>query len=199
MRLISFTSVAHFGLMVLGIYVGNTVALAGAMVYMVAHGLSIAGMFLIGGFLTERGQSQEIAAYGGMQRVTPLIAGTFLISGLAAIALPGLSGFVPELMVLIGTFRLYQWAAVLCLVGVVAGAVYVLLPYQKIFTGKAPEHRKSIKDLDNRERWGVAAPLIVLMLVIGLHPQPLVEPMTQVAKQVVVTQDVAFQVEGSGK
>ena len=123
MRLISFTSVAHFGLMVLGIYVGNTVALAGAMVYMVAHGLSIAGMFLIGGFLTERGHSQDIEAYGGMQRVTPLIAGTFLISGLAAIALPGLSGFVPELMVLIGTFRLYQWAAVLCLVGVVAGAV----------------------------------------------------------------------------
>ncbi|WP_415934316.1 NADH-quinone oxidoreductase subunit M [Varibaculum cambriense] len=199
MRLISFTSVAHFGLMVLGIYVGNTVALAGAMVYMVAHGLSIAGMFLIGGFLTERGHSQDIEAYGGMQRVTPLIAGTFLISGLAAIALPGLSGFVPELMVLIGTFRLYQWAAVLCLVGVVAGAVYVLLPYQKIFTGKAPEHRKSIKDLDNRERWGVAAPLIVLMLVIGLHPQPLVDPMSQVADQVIVTQDVAFQVEGTGK
>ena len=199
MRLISFTSVAHFGLMVLGIYVGNTVALAGAMVYMVAHGLSIAGMFLIGGFLTERGHSQDIEAYGGMQRVTPLIAGTFLISGLAAIALPGLSGFVPELMVLIGTFRLYQWAAALCLVGVVAGAVYVLLPYQKIFTGKAPEHRKAIKDLDNRERWGVAAPLIVLMLVIGLHPQPLVDLMSQVADQVIVTQDVAFQVEGTGK
>lgn len=199
MRLISFTSVAHFGLMVMAIYVGNTVALAGAMVYMVAHGLSIAGMFLIGGFLTERGQSQEIAAYGGMQRVTPLIAGTFLISGLAAIALPGLSGFVPELMVLIGTFKVYPWASVLCLVGVVAGAVYVLLPYQKIFTGKAPTHRKSISDMNQRERWGVAAPLIVLMLIIGLHPQPLVNPMSQIANQVVITQEASSQVEGSGQ
>ena len=183
----------------MAIYVGNTVALAGAMVYMVAHGLSIAGMFLIGGFLTERGQSQEIAAYGGMQRVTPLIAGTFLISGLAAIALPGLSGFVPELMVLIGTFKVYPWASVLCLVGVVAGAVYVLLPYQKIFTGKAPAHRKSISDMNQRERWGVAAPLIVLMLIIGLHPQPLVNPMSQIADQVVITQDASSQVEGSGQ
>lgn len=199
MRLISFTSVAHFGLMVMAIYVGNTVALAGAMVYMVAHGLSIAGMFLIGGFLTERGHSQEIAAYGGMQRVTPLIAGTFLISGLAAIALPGLSGFVPELMVLIGTFKVYRWASVLCLVGVVAGAVYVLLPYQKIFTGKAPAHRKSISDMNQRERWGVAAPLIVLMLIIGLHPQPLVNPMSQIADQVVITQEASSQVEGSGQ
>lgn len=199
MRLISFTSVAHFGLMILGIYGGNSVAMTGAMVYMVAHGLSITGMFVIGGFLTERGQSQEIESYGGMQQVTPLLAGGFLICGLSAIALPGLSGFVPELMVFLGTFKVATWAAVCCLVGVVAGAVYVLLPYQKIFTGDVAASRRNLKDLNRRERWGVMAPLIVLMLIMGLYPQPLVEPLSQVSdttSQVAVAQVVT---EGTQK
>ncbi|MDK8252289.1 proton-conducting transporter membrane subunit, partial [Enterococcus faecalis] len=112
MRLVSFTSVSHFGFMVLGIYIGSHVALVGAMFYMVAHGVSIAAMFLISGFLTERGGTREIAAYRGMQRVTPVIAGTWLVAGLASVALPGLSGFVPEFMVLLGTWKINPLAAI---------------------------------------------------------------------------------------
>lgn len=207
LRLISFTSVSHFGLMVLGIFSGNTLAMTGALVYMVAHGLSIAGMFLTGGFLVERGNSADLSAYGGMQKVTPLLAGGFFISGLAAIALPGLSGFVPELMVLIGTFKVMKWAAVLSLVGVVFGAVYMLWPYQRIFTGPAPKERQSLPDLSVREAWGVVAPLIALMLIMGLHPQPLIEPLNKVSEtvqKVVVTSVEAklkheISVEGSDK
>lgn len=190
MRLISFTSVAHFGLMIIGIYGGNSLALTGAMVYMVAHGLSITGMFVIGGFLTERAKTQNISHFGGMQQVTPLLAGAFLISGLAAIALPGLSGFVPELMVLMGTFKVATWAAVLSLVGVVAGALYVLLPYQQIFTGDVAKEHSALPDLNRRELWAVVAPLLALMLIFGFYPQPLVEPLSKVSE---TTQKVAVE------
>lgn len=182
MRLVSFTSVSHFGIMVMGIFVGSQMALTGAMVYMVAHGLSIAAMFLIGGFLTRRAGTQQIGAFGGMQRVTPVLAGTFLVSGLAAVALPGLSGFVPELMVLVGTFAVAPVAAGFAVLAVVAAALYVLLPYQRIFTGPVNPERKHLADLGAREKLAVVAPLIVLMLVAGLYPAPLVNTVSPVAE-----------------
>lgn len=199
LRLISFTSVSHFGLMVLAIFSGSTVAMTGAMVYMIAHGLSIAGLFLFGGALVERGGSAKIAEYGGMQQVTPILAAAFLISGLAAIALPGLSGFVPEVMVFMGTFKVAKWAAVCCLVGVVIGAVYVLLPYQRIFTGKVNPKRAQLKDLSLTERWGVFAPLLVVMLVIGLYPAPLVSSLNQVSETLVQSSQSVQTVEGVNK
>lgn len=184
LRLVSFTSVSHFGLMVMAIFSGNTLALTGAMVYMVAHGISIAGLFLSSGFLLERTGSQQIADFGGMQKQTPILAASFFIAGLAAIALPGLSGFVPEFMVFMGTFKTYTAAAVICLLSVVVGAVYILLPYQRIFTGPTPKHLQHIEDLNQRERWAVVAPLIALMLVLGLAPQILVGPLNQVSETV---------------
>lgn len=185
MRLVSFTSVSHFGLMVMGIFIGNSVALTGAMVYMVAHGLSIAGMFLIGGFLTRRGGSQDIDAYGGMQQVTPVLAGTFLVSGLAAIALPGLSGFPAELMVLIGSFKVAWWAGLIGVLAVVFAALYVLWPYQRIFTGRIGEGRAELADMNIREKAAVALPLIALMLVLGFFPKPLVAMVEPVSTGVV--------------
>lgn len=191
LRLVSFTSVSHFGLMVMAIFTGSTLALTGAMVYMVAHGLSIAGLFLSSGFLVERAGTQQIADFGGMQKQTPILAASFFIAGLAAIALPGLSGFVPEFMVFMGTFKTYTAAAVLCLISVVIGAVYILLPYQRMFTGPTPERLQTVKDLGQRERWAVVAPLIVLMLVLGLVPQILVGPLNQVSKTVNTIQTTA--------
>lgn len=190
MRLISFTSVSHFGIMVIGIFVGSQLALTGAMIYMVAHGLSIAGMFLIGGFLTQRGGTQAIDGYGGMRLVTPVLAGTFLVVGLAAIALPGLSGFVPELMVLVGTFSVVPWVAGVAVLAVVAAALYILLPFQKIFTGPTRPEMAHLSDLSAREKLAVVTPLIVLMLVIGLYPGPLVSTLDPVAEQTVLTEVV---------
>lgn len=189
MRLIAFTSVSHFGLMVAGIFVGNKTALTGAMIFMVAHGLSIAGMFLLGGFLTRRAGTQEIGDFGGMQRVTPVLAGTFLFTGLAAIGLPGLSGFVPEYLVLLGSFAAQPWVAVVGVGGVILSALYLLLPYQRIFTGPPRPERSDLTDLDVREKTAIA-PLLVAMLVLGLWVAPLVATLSPVTDTVTEMQGV---------
>lgn len=174
MRLISFTSVSHFGFMVLGIFVGSSLAMTGAMVYMVAHGISIAGLFLISSFLTRRAATQDMASFGGMQRVTPILAGTFLVSGLASVALPGLSGFVPEYMVIMGSLQARPAVAAVSILGVVIAALYLLLPYKQIFTGPVPTGDiGKLPDLDTREK-SVVAPLVAAMLVLGFFPAPVI-------------------------
>ncbi|GAA4418153.1 NADH-quinone oxidoreductase subunit M [Georgenia halophila] len=191
MRLIAFTSVSHFGFIVLGIFIRDQVALTGAMVYMVAHGVSTAALFLVSGFLTRRGGTQEIPAYGGLQKAVPVLAGTFLVSGLASIALPGLSGFVPEYLVLLGTFRVSVVAGVVAVLGVIIAAVYLLLPYQRIFTGPTRDGLADLPDLGLRERW-VMAPLVVAMLALGLYPGPVVDAVTPVADGIAVDQPVSI-------
>ncbi|MEE6282594.1 NADH-quinone oxidoreductase subunit M [Georgenia sunbinii] len=187
MRLIAFTSVSHFGFIVLGIFVREELALTGAMLYMVAHGVSTAALFLITGFLTQRGGSQEIPAYGGMQRVTPVLAGTWLVAGLATIALPGLSGFLPEYLVLLGTFRVNIVAASFAVIAVIIAAIYILLPYQRMFTGAPNPALAKLPDLDARERW-VVAPLVVAMLALGLVPGPVLDVVRPVAEQAAIEQ-----------
>ena len=181
-RLISYTSISHFGFMVLGIFIGSRVAATGAMVYMVAHGLSIAGLYLVTGFLARRTGTVAISELGGMARVTPLVAGTFLVSGLASIALPGLSGFVPEWMVLTGAFSRSVPLGVVAVAGVVIAAVYMLLPYQRVFTGAPAAERVGSPDLDARERL-VLVPVIAAMLALGLVPGVLTDVLDGVAEQ----------------
>ena len=185
-RLISYTSISHFGFMVLGIFIGSPIAASGAMVYMVAHGLSIAGLYLATGFLARRTGTVVISELGGMGRVLPLVAGTFLFSGLASIALPGLSGFVPEWMVLTGTFSRSMALGVVAVLGVIIAAVYVLLPYQRVFTGAPAARRASDADLDGRERL-VLAPVIVAMLALGLVPGVFTDALDGVAEQISTT------------
>lgn len=185
MRLVSYTSVSHFGFMVLGIFIGSSIALTGAMFYMVAHGVSIAAMFLISGFLSERGQTREISAYRGMQRVTPIIAGTWLVAGLASIALPGLSGFVPEFLVLMGTYSVSVPLAATAVLGVVIAALYVLMPYQRIFTGPKRAPMDDLPDMNTREKV-VVTPLIAAMAILGIWSGPLVGALTPVANDAAV-------------
>ena len=111
-RLIAYTSIAHFGFIVLGIFAMTTQGQSGSTLYMVNHGFSTAALFLIAGFLISRRGSRLIADFGGVQRVAPMLAGTFLVAGLSSLALPGLSSFVSEFLVLVGTFTRYQAAAV---------------------------------------------------------------------------------------
>jgi NADH-quinone oxidoreductase subunit M len=184
MRLVAYTSVSHFGFIVLGIFVLTSTAMTGSALYMLAHGLSTAGLFLAGGMLTARGRTQEIGAYGGMQRVTPVLAGFFLVAGLASLALPGLSGFVPEFLVLVGSYARAAAVGVLATAGVIIAALYVLLPYQRIFTGPVQERLHHIPDLGARERW-VLAPLVAAMLALGLYPAPALEVLTPVAQEAV--------------
>ena len=197
-RLISYTSVSHFGFMVLGIFIGNQVAANGAMVYMVAHGLSIAGLYLVTGFMARRTGTVAISELGGIARVMPLVAGTFLVSGLASIALPGLSGFVPEWMVLTGTFSVSLALGGAAVVGVVIAAVYMLLPYQRVFTGAPAPERVGSPDLDGRERL-VVVPIIAAMLALGLAPGVLTSAFDDVARQVALTVTSSSQAEASAR
>ena len=182
MRLVSYTSVSHFGFMVLGIFIGSQIALTGAMVYMVAHGVSIAAMFLLSGWLSRRGGTQDMRQYGGMQRVSPVLAGLWLFSGLASVALPGLSGFVPEYLVLMGTWKVSTLLALFAVLGVVLAALYMLMPYQRVFTGPPREDKKHIADLNGREKT-VMTPLVIAMLVLGIWAAPLVSALAPIADE----------------
>ena len=139
MRLIAYTSISHFGFIVLGIFAMTTVGGAGSALYMVNHGITTAALFLVIGMLIQRRGSKFIPDYGGWQRVTPIIAGVFLLSGMSALALPGLNSFVSEFLVLIGTFQRYPAAAVIATLGIILASLYILLMYQKVFTGPTPD------------------------------------------------------------
>lgn len=195
MRLIAFTSVSHFGFMVLGIFSGSEVAMTGAILYMVAHGVSTAAMFLIAGYLGARSGSQTITDFGGWQRVTPILAGSFLIAGLASLALPGLSGFVPEFLVLTGTFENHKILAGIAVLGVILAALYILLPYQRIFTGPRPEI--TVPDLGVGEKTVVGV-LVAAMLFLGFFPGPALDMIRPISETVssVVTADNAALLEG---
>ena len=180
MRLIAYTSISHFGFIVLGIFAMTTQAQSGATLYMVNHGISTAAIFLIAGFLVSRRGSRQIADYGGVAKVAPVLAGSFLIAGLAALSLPGLSPFISEFLVLVGTFTRYPVAAIAASLALVLAAIYVLWTYQRMMGGSPHPvegpgaARRSIADLGLRERF-VVAPLIALLLVFGFFPQPLLD------------------------
>ena len=176
MRLIAFTSISHFGLIVLGIFALTTVGGAGSTLYMVTHGFSTAGLFLLAGFLVARRGSKRIPDYGGWQRVTPVLAGTFLVAGLSSLALPGLAPFVSEFLVLQGTFMRYEAAAVIATLGIVLAALYILLMYQRTMTGPKPTFAdgESPHDLSVREKV-VVVPIIASFILLGFFPKPVLD------------------------
>ena len=168
MRLISFTSISHFGFIILGIFAMTTQGQSGSTLYMINHGIATAALFLIAGFLASRRGTRRIADYGGVQKLAPVLAGTFLIAGLANLSLPGLAPFVSEFLVLIGTFTRYPVFAVFAALALVLSAVYVLWLYQRMMTG--PVKGAAVADLRPRELTAVV-PLIALLLVLGVYPK----------------------------
>jgi NADH-quinone oxidoreductase subunit M len=171
MRLIAYTSVSHFGFIVLGIFAFTRMSGSGSVLYMVNHGFSTAALFLIAGMLVQRGGSKLIGSYGGWQRVAPVLAGSFLLAGLSGLALPGLGSFVSEFLVMMGTFQRAPVAAAISSLGIILAALYILLMYQRVFTGPRPPGREGMPDLNGREKW-VVGPLIALFLVLGFYPKP---------------------------
>ncbi|HIW68711.1 MAG TPA: NADH-quinone oxidoreductase subunit M [Candidatus Dietzia merdigallinarum] len=171
LRLIAYASISHFGFIVLGIFAGTTQGAAGSTLYMVNHGLATAALFLVTGFLVHRRRTREIGDYGGVQQVAPVLAGVFLIAGLATLSLPGLAPFISEFLVFVGTFGPYPVAAVLGTATFVLAAVYVLWTYQRVFGGPVKEGAAKLPDLSTRERV-VLAPLVVALVVLGFFPQP---------------------------
>ncbi|MGW6833370.1 NADH-quinone oxidoreductase subunit M [Streptomyces sp. NPDC054949] len=173
-RLVAYASISHFGFIVLGIFAMTSQGQSGATLYMVNHGISTAALMLVAGFLISRRGSRLIADYGGVQKVAPVLAGTFLIGGLATLSLPGLAPFVSEFLVLVGTFARYPVVGVIATVGIVLAALYTLVLYQRTMTGPVKEEVRTMPDLRLREVL-VVAPLIVLLIGLGVYPKPLTE------------------------
>ena len=171
MRLISYTSISHFGFIILGIFVMTSQGQSGSTLYMVNHGIATAALFLIAGFLVSRRGTRAIADYGGVQKVAPVLAGTFLIAGLATLSLPGMAPFISEFLVLVGTFTRYPVFAVLAASALVLSAIYVLWMYQRMMTGPVTAGNEGLADLKKRELV-VVAPLIALLLALGVYPKP---------------------------
>ncbi len=187
LRLVAFTSVSHFGFMVLGIFSFTTTSISGSIFYMLAHGFSAAAMFLVVGFLIDRRGSALIADFGGAQKLVPLIAGVFLTSGLATLGLPGLANFAGEYMIMAGAWQRHHVFIAVAVVATVLAAVYIMLAYQRVFTGPPTEQSEKhlSHDLTGRERL-VIAPLIALLLFFGFVPGPTLDVVNSTASEAMV-------------
>ena len=178
-KLIAYSSVAHLGYVVLGLFARTTEGASGAVLQMVNHGISTGALFLLIGYLYDRRHTRDVAAYGGQAKATPLMAILFLIVTLSSVGLPGTNGFVGEFLVLLGTFNSAssagRWWGILASSGVILGAVYMLTLYQKVFLGPMTNPEvKATKDLGARELLTLA-PLIAAIFVLGVFPQPVLD------------------------
>lgn len=176
-RLVAYSSVSHLGFVLLGLFAFTLQAGQGATLQMVNHGLSTGALFLLVGMLYERRHTRAIDDFGGLASVTPLYAGAFLIVALSSLGLPGLNGFAGELLILLGSFEANRLATVLGAGGVVGAALYLLWAYQRTFNGPiTSDDNRVLKDLTIRERV-VIAPLIALIVLIGVWPKPFLDRM----------------------
>ena len=242
-RFVTFTSIAHFGFIAMGVFAFTTQAMSGAVFYMVAHGLATGLLFLVVGMLTSRGGSRLVSDYGGVWKVAPILAGMFLIGALATIALPGTSSFIAEFLVLIGTFATLPAWGVVATVGIVVAAIYMLWIFQRTMTGpirgagvllpdpdlnltttsalpgRSPRplgsgahaaktavaepatdagshhaHPGSAEALRARLKFGdlkpreiaVLTPLVVLILLLGVYPKPVLDVINPAAAQIII-------------
>ena len=176
-KLVAYSSVAHLGFVMLGIMAFDIIAWQGAVLQMVNHGLSTGALFLLVGMLYDRRHTKKFSDYGGLAKVMPWFAFFLVFSSLASVGLPALNGFVGEFMILVGSYRAgLHWAVAFGAVGVILAAIYLLKLVLEVLWGPiTSEENRTLKDLTLREILAVA-PLVVLMLWIGLMPGPFLEP-----------------------
>ena len=173
-RLVAYSSVAHLGFIVIGTFALNTEGLTGGVLQMVNHGVSTGALFLLVGMIYERRHTREISELGGLQKPAPLLAAVFTVVMLSSIGLPGLNGFVGELLVLLGAFNAHRWWTVVAAAGVILAAVYLLWAYQRVFHGRAEGANAEMPDLRWREGL-VMAPFLVAIVFMGVYPKPVIE------------------------
>ena len=186
-RLIAYTSISHFGFITMGIFAMTTQSHSGATLYMFNHGFSTAALFLVAGWMIARRKSSTISDFGGLQRVTPVMAWSFFIAGMSSLALPGLSSFVSEFLVLVGTFTRYPVAAVLATFGIVLAALYILIPVQRALHGPTTPGNENMPDLNLREKFAIA-PVMAIIIALGFYPAPLLNVINPIAAYTVESQ-----------
>lgn len=219
-RFVAYTSIAHFGFIALGIFSFSSQAFAGATLYMVNHGISTGMLFIVVGLLIARGGSRLIGDYGGVHKLAPLLAGSMLIAGLSSLALPGTNSFISEFLVLVGSYPREPVYTILATVGIIFAALYVLWVYQQVMQGpvrgaavlaavgakggpgtmldpavEAAREPSGFPDLGKREI-AVLTPLIVLILVLGFFPGPVLDVITPSVIDTLSEVGLADPVEG---
>ncbi|MBR46793.1 MAG: NADH-quinone oxidoreductase subunit M [Rhodospirillaceae bacterium] len=174
-KLIAYSSVAHMGIVTIGLFTFNGQGIEGGIFQMLSHGVVSAALFLIVGVIYDRMHSREISDYGGLVHRMPIYAFVFMVIMLASIGLPATSGFVGEFLIFVGAFQVNTWVAMLGLTGVILGAAYMLWLYRRVIFGELKkENLKTITDLNLREI-GFFAPLVVLALFMGIYPKPFLD------------------------
>jgi NADH-quinone oxidoreductase subunit M len=182
-RLIAFTSISHFGFITMGIFAMTSQSQSGATLYMFNHGFSTAALFIVGGWMIARRGSSTISDFGGLQRVTPVMAWCFFLAGMSSLALPGLSSFVSEFLVLVGTYTRYPVAAIIATVGIILAALYILIPVQRALHGPTTPGNENLTDLNLREKLAIA-PVLAAIIALGFYPSPLLNVINPAAVHV---------------
>ncbi len=192
-KLIAYTSVAHMGFVIIGTFALTVNGVQGGLMVMISHGVSTGALFLLIGMLYERRHTRLISDFGGLARVAPLLSTAFVLTALTSIGVPGTSGFVGEFLALLGTFERFPVAAVVAASGVIFAAYYMLPMVQRLLFNRleGPENR-SLPDLSWREG-AILAPLLALMLVLGVYPTPVLRRMEPSVRAIVE------YVEGGGE
>jgi NADH-quinone oxidoreductase subunit M len=173
-RVVAYSSVSHMGFAILGLFSLTTIGIEGSILVMINHGIATGALFLLLGFLYSRRHTYEISELSGLQKVAPWFAGVFTLVMLASIGVPGLNGFVGELLSLQGAFLSNRWFAVVAGTGVILAALYLLWAYQRVFHGEPSEPNRTFPDLRTGEKL-VMLPLIVLIVALGVYPKPLLD------------------------
>jgi NADH-quinone oxidoreductase subunit M len=183
-KLIAYSSVAHMGFVTMGIFAGTTQGVAGGVFQMISHGIVSGALFLCVGVVYDRMHTREIAAYGGLVNRMPLYALVFMVFTMANVGLPGTSGFVGELMTLLGTFKVSIPTATFATTGVILSAAYALWLYRKVIFGTLRPSLASIKDITFREGLTLM-PLMALTILFGFYPKPVLDMSAASVQQLV--------------
>jgi NADH-quinone oxidoreductase subunit M len=176
-KLIAYSSIGHMGFVMLGVAAASTKGLDGAVLQMFSHGCITGALFLLVGVIYERTHHRDLWRFGGLGKYMPVYCGIFMFMGLASLGLPGLSGFMAELLVLLGSFEMAhtRWMACVAVLGILIAAAYILWTIQRMFLGPPNEQYADLPDATPVEIWSLA-PLMVVVLLIGVYPQPLLRP-----------------------
>ena len=191
-KLIAYSSVAHMGFVTVGIFTVNQQGIEGALFQMLSHGVVSSALFLIVGVVYDRVHSRDIARYGGLVHRMPLYSAAFMLFMLASVGLPGTSGFIGEFLVMVGAFQSDSWVAALICTGIILGAAYMLWLYRRVIFGKLEKaDLMTILDLSPREI-AVFAPLVLLVLWMGIYPKSFLEFMSPTVEQLIAHHQTAL-------
>jgi len=190
-KLIAYSSVAHMGIVTIGIFLVNQQGLEGAMMQMISHGIVSAALFLCVGVIYDRMHTREISFYGGLVNRMPLYATVFMVFMLGSVGLPGTSGFVGEFLVIIGAFKFSSYVVVGAAIGIILSAVYMLFLYKRIIFGKITNVKLSeILDINTREKL-ILIPLAISVIVMGVFPNIFLDPMRLSLESIISNYELA--------